>query len=77
MIGVLGWIVYLAFSTPDKPQPAPAPYPTPGSGPAYAPYVFADGDTGCQYLSTHTSTGLAPRIAADGKTHMGCKGVTQ
>lgn len=55
-------------------EPAPPPAATPGAGVAYAPFVFVDQVTGCQYLSTHLSAGLAPRIAADGKTHMGCKG---
>jgi len=59
---------------PPEPGPPPA---TPGVGIAYAPYVFHDSDTGCQYLSTHLSTRLVPRIAADGKTHTGCKGPTQ
>lgn len=35
--------------------------------------LYTDNATGCQYLSRDRS--LAPRIAADGKTHMGCKGV--
>lgn len=65
--------VVIAF-TPRDPEALQQPAPAPGAGIAYAPYVFADHDTGCQYLSTHTSTGLAPRIAADGKTHMGCAG---
>lgn len=66
MIGVV--TAFMPRNAEAPPQPAPAP----GAGIAYAPYVFADHDTGCQYLSTHTSAGLAPRIAADGKTHMGC-----
>jgi len=68
--------VLVAFTPRDAEAPQ-QPAPAPGAGIAYAPYVFADHDTGCQYLSTHNSTGLAPRIAADGKTHMGCKGNTQ
>jgi hypothetical protein len=36
-------------------------------------FVYTDTATGCQYVSE--SRGLTPRIAADGKTHMGCKGV--
>lgn len=35
-------------------------------------FVYTDKATGCQYLTE--SRGLTPRIAADGKTHMGCKG---
>jgi len=69
---------YAALSTlPGSVPAAETPAPAPGTGLAYVPYVFADQDTGCQYLSTHTSTGLVPRIAADGKTHLGCKGGTQ
>lgn len=35
--------------------------------------VYTDNQTGCQYVTE--SRGLTPRIAADGKTHMGCKAV--
>lgn len=42
----------------------------------YSVNLYADPDTGCQYLTRDgSSSPLAPRIAADGKTHMGCKGV--
>jgi hypothetical protein len=35
--------------------------------------VYTDGATGCQYVGQRSSSaGIAPRIAADGKTHMGC-----
>jgi hypothetical protein len=34
--------------------------------------LHQDNATGCQYISHGQS--LSPRIAADGKTHMGCKG---
>jgi hypothetical protein len=71
MLSVLCWIGYLAFR-PDPPAPLPAP--TSNAGIAYAPYVFLDTVTGCQYLSTHMSTSLVPRVAADGMTHMGCTG---
>lgn len=37
-------------------------------------YRYEDPDTGCQYLVEYKSA-LAPRISADGKIHMGCKGV--
>jgi hypothetical protein len=37
-------------------------------------YLWTDPDAGCQYLVTRHG-GMLPRIAADGKTHMGCKGV--
>jgi hypothetical protein len=39
--------------------------------------VFADRATGCQYLTTQERITLTPRIANDGKTHMGCKGAQQ
>lgn len=66
--------VLLAIYAANPQTPSPQPAPIPGSGMAYAPYVFQDADTGCQYLSTHMSAGLVPRIAANGRTHMGCKG---
>lgn len=63
-------------ASPPATEVPPAPAPTPGANIAYVPYVYMDQVTGCQYLSTHTSTGLVARIAGDGKTHMGCKGST-
>lgn len=37
--------------------------------------IHMDPETGCQYLRLMNSgRELTPRIAADGKTHMGCKG---
>jgi len=37
--------------------------------------MYIDSATGCQYLGQRSSSaGITPRIAADGKTHMGCKG---
>lgn len=39
--------------------------------------LFTDHGTGCQYLgygSGANGKALTPRIAADGKAHMGCKG---
>lgn len=72
---VILFVAYVAAtSISSEPPPAAPPAAAPGSGIAYAPYVFLDQVTGCEYLSTHTSTGLVPRVAADGKTHMGCKG---
>jgi hypothetical protein len=38
------------------------------------PMVYTDRETGCDYLTTQDRVILTPRIAADGKTHMGCKG---
>jgi hypothetical protein len=37
-------------------------------------YLYVDPDTGCNYLTKGWYSSLTPRIAADGKTHMGCKG---
>lgn len=37
----------------------------------------ADAVTGCQYLVWGIRGGITPRIAADGKTHMGCKDNTK
>lgn len=39
--------------------------------------VFTDGLTGCQYIGFglgYQGKALTPRIAADGKTHQGCRG---
>lgn len=36
------------------------------------PALFEDQTTGCQYLAM--GQGAWARIAADGKTHMGCRG---
>lgn len=38
------------------------------------PIRYQDRETGCMYLTTGQYDALTPRIAADGKTHMGCKG---
>ena len=35
--------------------------------------IDTDPETGCEYITRHND-GITPRIAADGKTHMGCKG---
>jgi hypothetical protein len=39
--------------------------------------LYRDSVTGCEYLVSVNHYALTPRIAADGKTHMGCKGVQQ
>jgi len=40
--------------------------------------VTIDGPTGCEYLkSAYTDKVLIPRIAADGRTHKGCKGAVK
>lgn len=44
---------------------------------AYEPVLYTDRVTGCDYLSSGDAKALTPRIAADGKTHMGCKAVQQ
>jgi hypothetical protein len=41
------------------------------------PVRYQDRETGCMYLSTSQLNSLTPRIAADGKTHMGCSGVAK
>lgn len=70
-----GALVLIALAyTPNPAEPAPAPVP--GASLAYVPFLFIDQVTGCHYLSTHNSAGLAPRIASDGHTHMGCNGGT-
>lgn len=38
--------------------------------------IFTDPATGCQYLGVYAEA-VTPRIAADGETHMGCKGGRQ
>lgn len=69
-------LIFIAVTwQPATPEVPPAPVP--GATVAYRPFVFIDDVAGCQYLSTHNSTGLAPRIAPDGKSHMGCKGTQQ
>jgi hypothetical protein len=63
--------------------PAPSTTPAPETAAKrnlyalpYTVYLYADPDTGCQYLMRDgSSAAFTPRIAADGKTHMGCKGV--
>lgn len=39
------------------------------------PWLYKDRATGCEYLTSRNEHSLTPRIAADGKTHMGCKAV--
>lgn len=37
--------------------------------------LYLDPETGCQYIGQiSSSAAITPRIGADGKTHMGCKG---
>ena len=43
-----------------------------GPSKAFDPVLYIDSMTGCNYLSTGNSASLTPRIAADGRTHMGC-----
>ena len=74
LIGAGALVVVALAYTPDHAAPAPAPVP--GTNVAYVPFLFIDQVTGCHYLSTHNSAGLAPRIAPDGNTHMGCNGGT-
>lgn len=72
IIGFGALVVITLVFTPASVDPAPAPVP--GTNVAYVPFLFIDQVTGCHYLSTHNSAGLAPRIAPDGRTHMGCSG---
>lgn len=38
--------------------------------------IYTDEHTGCQYIGQrNSSAGITPRIAADGRSHMGCKEV--
>lgn len=55
-------------TTGDKPKAVGEPF-------QLDPVLYRDQVTGCQYLSTSGLYTLTPRIAADGKTHMGCKAV--
>jgi hypothetical protein len=46
------------------------------TGKGWNPAVYQDRVTGCEYLASgESSDALTPRIAADGKTHMGCREV--
>ena len=72
--GALLVVVMYMASKPSETPPA-EPMPLPGANARYQPYVYLDQVTGCEYLSTHIANGITPRIAADGKTHMGCKAV--
>jgi hypothetical protein len=77
MLAVTGLVVLMAvglsMSSRTDEVPPSEPMPLPGGSARYQPYVYLDQVTGCEYLSTHLANGLVPRIAADGKTHMGCK----
>lgn len=60
-------------------RPAPDNPRAEGSNPQLrvsAMQLWIDKETGCHYLVplgyTSTDSGITPRIAADGKTHMGC-----
>jgi hypothetical protein len=65
--------VLLAGCQPERSEPKPAPVASFAQGSQYRLDVAIDPDTGCQYLQQDYK-GITPRIAADGKTHMGCKG---
>lgn len=54
-------------TTGDKPSDEQRPH-------ALDPLLYADRVTGCEYLASRNEHDLTPRVAADGKTHMGCKG---
>lgn len=75
-IMAIGGVLILAAALYDKynePEPPAPPVANPGSGAMFEPFVFFDKETGCEYLSTHLSSSLTPRLAADGKTQKGCR----
>ena len=45
------------------------------TGESVDPIRYQDRETGCMYLTTGQYNALTPRIAADGKTQMGCREV--
>lgn len=71
------WMALLGGCNEAPAPPSSEVRPIPGTGIGFAPFVWMDTATGCEYLSTNTSAALTPRIAADGKTHMGCKAAVQ
>lgn len=79
MLAVAGMTVLMAvglsFTSKTGDAPLAEQMPLPGTNARYQPFVYLDEVTGCEYLSTHLANSLTPRIAADGKTHMGCKAV--
>jgi hypothetical protein len=42
---------------------------------ALDPLLYEDRVSGCEYVAARNDHALTPRIAADGKTHMGCREV--
>jgi hypothetical protein len=64
---VLAALTGCSPTTGDKPDGEQKPLPL-------DPILYADRVTGCEYLGSRDDHGITPRIAADGKTHMGCKG---
>lgn len=71
-ITIIAAFIYAVFFIPTPLRAAEAPNLS-----TTTLYISLDGETGCQYLGQRSSSaGVTPRIAADGKTHMGCKGAT-
>jgi hypothetical protein len=64
---VLATLAGCGPTTGDKPGDEQRPQ-------ALDPWLYKDRATGCEYLTSREDRALTPRIAADGKTHMGCKG---
>jgi hypothetical protein len=56
---------------PPVPEVRDVPRVEFATGPHYFLRVITDPDTACQYLIYSDRT-LTPRVATDGKTHMGC-----
>lgn len=65
IIAVIGVVLGLVLAGCAKRPEAPPEF--------RAPYPYLDRVSGCQYLATDHDGALIPRIAADGKSHMGCK----
>lgn len=73
IIGVLVVVFLLAISGCDKRPEIQAAEQQQAVDAGYVVHAFTDRATGCEYL-LYERGGIAPRVAADGKSHMGCKG---
>jgi hypothetical protein len=74
-VGALVIVLMVSFvlsgceKSPDGNQSSFAPGGTPVA-------IYVDRGTGCEYASADSGhSAITPRIAADGKTHMGCREV--
>jgi hypothetical protein len=70
LVGLILVLALLATCTGCSPSPG-TPTATIGSGTAIA--IITDPATGCQYLGVYGEA-VTKRVAADGYTHMGCRG---